>query len=175
MNNSSFFQRYKEMLLGIGMLALAAFYLYHAAFIRIRSTVSVSAKLIPELLGGLVVILGVAQVVGGIRHLIKERRDNRKNGVALVFLSKEEKRGILPVILTFILIIGYALVYEWMGFIISSTVCMFLQMLLLAPKAKMRPAFFAMISLVTAVVVYIAFRKGLNLSLPPGLLEALPF
>ena len=175
MKNSSFFERYSELLLGAGMLAFAAFYLYHATLIRERVAVSVSAKLIPEILGGMVVILGLVQLAAGVRRLAEIRRANEKNGLTPVFMSDEDKQHLLPVFFTFILIVGYALVYEEIGFIISSTLCMFLQMLLLAPKAKTRPALFAVISLASAVITYIAFRKGLNLSLPRGLLETLPF
>jgi hypothetical protein len=51
---------------------------------------------------------------------------------------------------------------------------MFLQMMLMAPKERKNPKIFAIISVVSAVVIYIAFRVGLNLSLPRGLLEWLP-
>ncbi len=175
MKNSSFLHKYKELLLGAGMLALAAFYLYHSTFIRIRSTVSVSAKMIPEILGVLVIILGLCQVGAGITHLVKVRRENKKKGIPSVAMSEEEKANTPPIFLTFALIVGYAMSFEWLGFIISSTLCMFLMMLLMAPRAQRRPGFFALISFATAVVVYIAFRKGLNLSLPQGLLEILPF
>lgn len=175
MNQSSFLHKYKELLLGVGMLALAAFYLYHTTFIKVRSTVSVSAKMIPEILGVLVIILGLFQVGVGINHLVKIRRENKKNGIVSVGMTREETSNIFPILCTFVLIFGYAVVFEWMGFIISSTLCMALMMLLMAPRAKRRPGYFTVISFVTAVVVYIAFRKGLNLSLPRGLLEILPF
>ena len=175
MRKSSFLHKYKELLLGIGMVLLAAFYLYHATFIKIRSTVSVSAKLIPEMLGALVIVLGLAQVAVGINHLIKIRRENAKLGIPSTLIDEQELGDIPPIFLTFVLIVGYAVTFEWLGFIISSTLCMFLQMLLMSPKAKRRPASFAVISFVTAVVVYIVFRKGLTLSLPRGLLEFLPF
>lgn len=175
MKSSSFLHKYKELLLGIGMLALAGFYIYHATFIKVRSTVTVSAKLIPESLGILVIILGVAQVVTGINHLAKIRRSNAAQGIPSELMNEEEKRNIPPIILTFVLIIGYAVTFEWLGFIIASTLCMFFQMLLMTPRTKRRPGFFALISLATAVVVYIAFRMGLKLSLPRGLLEVLPF
>ena len=175
MKQSSFLHKYKELLLGIVMVALAGFYLYHATLIKVRSTVSVSAKLIPEILGVLVIILGLAQIAVGINHLMKVRRENGKLGIPSIFMTEKERGDIPPILITFALIVGYAVSFEWLGFIISSTLCMFLQMMLMAPKAKRHPGFFALVSIVTAVVVYIAFRKGLNLSLPRGLLEVLPF
>lgn len=171
MKTSSAFNKYKEIILGGAMVALAAFYLYSATGIKIRSSVSVSARLIPEILGMAVLALGVAQIIAGIRHLAKVRAEDKAKGTPSVVFNEAEKMDLLPIILTFVLIVGYAMVFEWLGFIISSTLCMFFQILLLAPKEKRRPGLFAIISVVVAVVVYIAFRKGLNLSLPAGILE----
>lgn len=175
MKQSSFLHKYKELLLGVAMLALAVFYLYHTTFIKLRSSVSVSAKLIPEILGTLVVILAAAQIWAGMTNLNKIRRENKKNGTPSVLFTEDEKGDSFPIALTFVLILGYAVVFEWLGFIIASTLCMFLQMMLMAPKEKRNPKLFAIISVVSAIVVYIAFRMGLNLSLPRGLLEWLPF
>lgn len=175
MKQSSFLNKYKELLLGLAMLALAVFYLYHSTFIKVRSSVSVSAKLIPEILGTLVVILAAAQIWVGLTNLKKTLSEDKKNGTPSVLFSEDEKGDSFPIALTFVLILGYAIVFEWMGFILASFVCMFLQMMLMAPKEKRNPKLFAAISLVSAIVVYIAFRMGLNLSLPRGLLEWLPF
>jgi|GEM_PF-892110 hypothetical protein len=174
MKESTFFQRYKEIILGVLMLALAAFYLYHSTFIRTRSMVSVSAKMIPEILGCLVVVLGVFQVLNGIRALAAVKNKDAATGARPVFISSLELRDAIPVLKTFVIILLYAISYEWLGFIISSTLCMFLQMWVLTPKSKFRPGAFFGISLVVAIVVFIAFRQGLSLSLPPGLFEDLP-
>ena len=171
MKTSTFFQRYRELGLGIAMLALAAFYLHHASLIRIRSSVRVDARLVPQALGTLVVVLGVLQIAAGIRRLAAARKENREERIPEVFLSAEEKRIAKPVSLTFAIIFGYALLFDRLGFIIASTLCMFLQMLVLAPKGRARPLFFFAIAAAAAVVVYIAFRKGLNLSLPQGVLD----
>ncbi|MCL2001555.1 MAG: tripartite tricarboxylate transporter TctB family protein [Planctomycetes bacterium] len=170
MKTSTFFQRYRELALGVFMLALAVFYLYSATFIRVRSTVMIDARLIPRILGSIVVILGILQVWNGITHLLAARKKAREEQAAEVFINDEERRDVKPVLLTFILIFGYALAFYRLGFIVSSTFCMFLQMLILTPKDKSRPGLFFGISLATAVVVYIAFRRGLNLSLPQGIL-----
>lgn len=174
MKENTFFHRYKEIILGLLMLALAFFYLYHSTLIRTRSTVSVSAKLVPEILGCMVVVLGICQIVAGVRYLARARREAAENGAAPVFVGSEEWRDALPVALTFAVILLYAVFYERLGFVVSSTLCMFAQMWILTPKSKFRPGLFLAISLVVAVVVYVAFRQGLNLSLPAGVLEGLP-
>ncbi len=174
MKASSFYHRYKEIILGVAMIALAAVYLYYSQFIRTRSTVRVSARLIPEILGAVVLLLGFLQFLAGLRYLARARRENAGQGIPSVFMNEEEKKDFLPIVLTFVLIIGYALIFEPLGFVISSILCMFFQMMILAPDARRKPLSFFIISVAVAIVVYIAFRKGLNLSLPPGLLYFLP-
>ncbi len=172
--NSSFFDRFGEIALGAVMVLLAALYLYFATTIRIRSTVSVSARLIPEILGVLVLLLGFAQLAFGVRTLREVRARDREAGATEVLITREEKRDALPVLLTFVLIFLYAVSFEWLGFVVASTLCIFIQMRILSPRGKFRPGLFAVISLASALVVYFAFRKGLNLMLPEGMLEYLP-
>lgn len=171
MKESTFFHRYKEIILGVLMIGLASFYLYNATLIKTRSSVSVSAKMIPEILGVMVIVLGVCQLVSGIKYLLRVREEDKENGAPSTFISALELRDAVPVILTFIIILAYVWSFEYLGFVISSTLCMFFQMWILTPKGKFRPGLFLVISLVVAIVVYIAFRAGLSLSLPAGLLE----
>ena len=175
MKESTFFDRYKELILGVMMFAFGVFYLYHSAGIRTRSTVSVSAKLIPEILGMMILVLGVLQIIAGIRILRKILLVNKANNIRHVVVDKVEKRHAVPVILTFIVILGYAMVFEWLGFVVASTLCMYCQMWILSPKGKFRAGLFFLISLALAIAVYIPFRMGLKLSLPPGITDFLPF
>lgn len=175
MKTSSLLQRGKELILGLFMIALAVFYMYFGTKIRVRSTVSVSARLIPELLGMLVLALGALQTLAGARRWLALRRKDAAEGAVPVLVTPEEGRDAVPILLTFVLIILYALSFEWLGFVIASVLCMFCQMWILTPKGKFRPAAFAIISVIVALVVYVVFRDGLNLMLPQGLLQYLPF
>lgn len=175
MKTSSFFERYKEIILGTFFLLLGGFYLYESTFIKMRSAVVVSSRLIPQILGVLVLVLGVLQLIAGAKHLALQLVDNHLKKRTEVFLSGEERQDVKPIVLTFVLIILYAVSFERIGFIVSSTLCMFFQMMILTPKSAKRPLFFLIISFVVAVVVYIAFRMGLNLMLPQGILAFLPF
>lgn len=175
MKENTFFHRYKEIILGILMMTFASFYLYHSAFIKISARVKVNARMIPQALGTIVLVLGALQLAAGIRYLLTVREQSRRDGVAATFVGEEEKRSIVPILLTFATIGFYVATFEWLGFIISSSLCMFLQMRILSPKGKRKNFLFAVISVVIAVAVYIAFRRGLNLSLPQGILEDLRF
>ncbi len=95
------------------------------------------------------------------------------DGVMLNAPTPDDYRDAIPVVYTFIIILLYAVLFEPLGFIISSILCMFAQMCVLSPKAAFRPGKFFLISVVCAVVVYIAFKGGLDLSLPGGVLEGI--
>lgn len=59
------------------------------------------------------------------------------------------------------------------GFVISSIVYLFVQILILTPKEKRIPkgiALYAVLSVVFCAVVYVIFRFGLNVMLPAGIL-----
>ncbi|MDR3078177.1 MAG: tripartite tricarboxylate transporter TctB family protein [Planctomycetota bacterium] len=175
MKPNTFFQRCQELIFGVVMLAVAGVYAYNIQFIRIRANVRVSARLIPEMLGVLVAALAVMQIVRGVRLLMAARRKNSRDGIPAVFLGRDEKLALWPVILTFIIITGYALAFPRLGFVISSSVCIFVQMLTLTPRGGARPGLFLAVSLLTALAIYLAFRFGLNLTLPQGILEGVPY
>jgi hypothetical protein len=175
MKQSTFFQRNREIIVGAIMLAIAAVYLYNIQFIRIRSQVRVTARLIPEILGALVAILAIVQIAQGVAALLAIRRKNAEGNVPAVFAGREEMLSLWPIVLTFVTIIAYAVAFDFLGFVIASTACMFLQMLVLTPKGKARPALFAAVSILSAVTIYLAFRRGLSLTLPQGILSGIPF
>ena len=67
----------------------------------------------------------------------------------------------------------YVFVLSSVGFVISSIVYLFVQILILTPKEKRTPkgiALYAVLSVVFCAVVYVIFRFGLNVMLPAGIL-----
>ena len=71
---------------------------------------------------------------------------------------------------TIVVFTAYVLLMKPVGFIITSAVYLFLQMLILCPKEKRNSILFAVISVVCAVAIYYIFRNGLNVMLPAGIL-----
>ncbi len=59
---------------------------------------------------------------------------------------------------------------EKVGFLISSIVYLFAQMVILAPKEKRNFLLLAVIAVVFNIVVYFIFRNALNVMLPKGIL-----
>ena len=63
------------------------------------------------------------------------------------------------------LLLGYILVFVWLGYVLSTFLFLACATMLLAPKKPVRNLIFAA---VFSVIVYLSFTEGLNVLLPPG-------
>lgn len=72
--------------------------------------------------------------------------------------------------MTVMLLAAYVLVFQFVGFILSTAVYLFLQMLILAPAEKRKLPLFAIISVAAPIVIYGLFVYVINMPLPKGLL-----
>jgi len=80
----------------------------------------------------------------------------------------------LPLILTIVLLAGYFLLLEYVGFIILTTIYLFCQIFLLLPKGSIKNKRYltiaTIISIVAPVCIYMLFYKVFMIFLPAGLL-----
>lgn len=98
-------------------------------------------------------------------------------GIKLVFSLKEGKIELKSKIksdltggwITILLLSAYVLIFAPVGFIISTTVYLFLQMLVLCPKDKRKIPLLGIISVATPLFIYTLFVYAINMPLPKGL------
>ena len=79
----------------------------------------------------------------------------------------------LAVAETFAVIIGYMVLLQPAGFILSTVIYLFAQMMVLAPADKRNPVLFIIVSVAFTAFVFVAFRIGLQQLLPRGIIESL--
>ena len=161
------FKKCKDLILGIVMLAFSGFYLICAQQIKTRPKLTpgyASAKIMPILLGVLLALLSVFCIIQGIRRMKAPDEQEAK---------KLDRGDLMAVVFTFAVIIGYILVMPLLGFILSTVIYLFLQMLILAPKDKRNYVLFAIVAVVFTALVFVAFRIGLQQLLPRGIIENL--
>ena len=162
------FKKCKDLILGIVMLAFSGFYLIYAQQIKTRPKLTpsyASARIMPVLLGALLAILSVVCIIQGVRKMkAPEGEDAAK---------KLDRGDLMAVVFTFAVIIGYIMVMPMLGFILSTVIYLFLQMLILAPADKRNYALFAIVAVVFTALVFVAFRVGLQQLLPRGVIEGL--
>ncbi|MBQ9197166.1 MAG: tripartite tricarboxylate transporter TctB family protein [Clostridia bacterium] len=162
------FKKYRDLGFGAAALLFSGFYLINAAQIKTRPKLTpgyASARIMPILLGVLLAILSVLCIIQSLRKM--------KTAAAEEPQSKTSKGDLMAVLLTFIVIIGYVIIMPILGFILSTVIYLFLQMLILAPAEKRNYALFAIVAVVFTALVFVAFRIGLQQLLPRGVIEGL--
>ena len=163
------FKKCKDLILGIVMLLFSGFYLFYAQQIKTRPKLTpsyASARIMPTLLGVLLAVLSVFCIIQGIRQMRAPEKQDAK-------AKKLDRGDVMAVVFTFAVIIGYILIMPILGFILSTVIYLFLQMLILAPAEKRNYVLFAIVAVVFTAIVFVAFRIGLQQLLPRGVIENL--
>ena len=178
---SSGLQRWQGVVIGAVLLALGA------GIVGVTFSVatlpgqdSLGPRLFPVLIGGGLVLLGLANGWAGWRSL----RQGEIHEGALIPVSAEEnaneagvtergatERGDWPTLLWVVagLALG-ALGYKWIGFILSAWIVFLLTARGFAGRWSWRDA---LVGLAVVLIAYVGFTKGLGLSLPGGILAFL--
>ena len=113
-------------------------------------------------------VVGIAMAALSVLRLILALREKKGE----VKKSGDDLMGGLS---TIILIGGYCIAFSPVGFIISSIIYLFLQILVLTPKEKRNWLVISIISVVAPIAFYALFVYAINTPLPKGLLSFLPF
>ncbi|WP_029914594.1 tripartite tricarboxylate transporter TctB family protein [Pelobacter seleniigenes] len=152
---------------GIGTILLAVL-LYTASFnIQEFIATRVGASFLPRVAAVLFAILGILLIVGSFRcaptdPIVKEESQE----------PTETTFGGLPaVLLSAFLMCAYVGLMSRLGFIITSAVYIFFQILVLAKGAKRQYLLFVVISLITPILVYMLFVHVFKVMIPAGILS----
>ena len=113
-------------------------------------------------------VVGIAMAALSLLRLILALREKKKE-------AKKSGDDVLGGLATIILIGGYCIAFSPVGFIISSIIYLFLQILVLTPKEKRNWIVIPIISVVAPIAFYALFVYAINTPLPKGLLSFLPF
>lgn len=155
-------KKYSELIFGVCILTFGIF--YFALTTRLPRKALIDATFVPYIVALFMIILGVLQVVIGVKESKK-------------FDAKEYKSksvDYLTVIRILSLIIIYVAFLEKIGFLICTIAFLFLAFILLSPPSKKLDkktyAQYIIIAGIGSVVIYFAFKNGLDLMLPKGIL-----
>ena len=165
------FKKCRDLILGIILLALGIGYTVMADQIKrgnklVQRNVGefAHARIIPTLLGILLIVLAVVLIIQGILNFKKEDDATSK---------KMSKVDMISILLTFAAMILYIILLPELGFILSTILYLFGQITILAPKDKRNYLLFAIVAVVFTIIAFVAFRIGLTQMLPRGPIEAL--
>ena len=165
------FKRCRDFILGILLLTLGIAYTVMAQQIKqgnklIQRNVGnyAHARIVPTLLGILLIILSVILIIQGARKMKQEDNEPGKQ------MSKVD---MISIVLTFAAMILYIIILPELGFMLSTMIYLFVQFIILAPQNKRNYLVFAIVAVVFTIIAFVAFRIGLTQMLPRGPLEAL--
>jgi putative tricarboxylic transport membrane protein len=148
-----------DALVGI-VVALVGLIYSIAAYNLPRSTVGtpLSPSYFPLLLGGVMVVLGISLFLRSSMENTKESLNALKNS------SAKEKENSKLILLTVIICVLYAVLFDHLGYVIS-TFLFVDSMLYLTNKKDMKKN--AIISLIFSVLIFFIFSELLGIVLPP--------
>ena len=113
-------------------------------------------------------VVGIAMCALSLLRLVLAIRE--KEGAV-----KKSGDDLMGGLATTILIGGYCIAFNPVGFILSTMVYLFFQILILTPKEKRSWPITIAISLIAPVAFYVLFVYAINTPLPKGLLSFLNF
>ena len=153
---------------GIGTILLAVL-LYTASYnIQEFIATRVGASFLPRVAAVLFAILGILLVASSFRCAPTDPIIVKEEGRE----PTEKISGGLPaVLLSAVLMCAYVGLMSRIGFIITSAIYIFFQILVLAKEAKRQYLLFAVISVVTPLLIYLLFVHVFKVMIPAGILS----
>jgi len=143
----------------------------------------ITSKAMPQVIGGLVVVISLIHIIISYRKLKKEKAARTKSSAGdQGFSAGSEKetsakkirfdKPFRIMVITILLTAAYIFCFTRLGFILSSVLFLLLQIFLLVPpeKRKKWAAFIICFSVAIPVGLYILFTKTLSMFLPRGLI-----
>ena len=91
-------------------------------------------------------------------------------------VQKKEKRDPVPTIrfcVAFGLLILYTVLLKPVGFVIMTALYVFAQSLFMVPPEKRNFLFSGILAVVSSLLIYFVFAKGLSMTLPAGILDGI--
>ncbi|SHL39647.1 tripartite tricarboxylate transporter TctB family protein [Phytopseudomonas punonensis] len=164
----------KELIIGLAMIGSSLAYMVMAY--QLPGHGGVDAGTVPALLAGLLILLGVMQVLSAFAAKPATVEAPAPNTGDLPEMPAEEAAPAVieprTVILTLALILGYMALLGPVGFPIMTVVYLYLQFLVLTPVTqKAKHLSYLLISVISSAVIFLLFREAFDLMLPAGLLN----
>lgn len=159
-----FLKKYGDLVLGIVFAVIAIAMYVGADALPPNLLGGVGSDFVPKIIAIGILILVVFQLKAGIAA-IKNYKPEAETKEA-----EEDKPEYGRVFATIVVLTAYVFLMNTLGFMISSAIYLFLQILILTPKDKKNYILFAIIAVVASVAIYFIFKNCLSVMLPAGLL-----
>ncbi|MCD8090142.1 MAG: tripartite tricarboxylate transporter TctB family protein [Clostridiales bacterium] len=161
-----FFKKYGDIVVGIIFMVISAAMILMALQLPKSAIIDIGPEFMPLVIGGITFALAAALTVISVIGL--------KGKLAALEGEEAPDCDYKRVISSFILMLIYVFVLQPVGFIISTLVYLFLQIMVLSPadqRGKKQIIQVIIIDILFTVIVFFLFRYGFKIILPTGLLN----
>ncbi|WP_227937373.1 tripartite tricarboxylate transporter TctB family protein [Alkalihalobacillus deserti] len=166
------FRLSKDVYASVFLLAFSVIMYVSSFSIKMLTVSKIGAGFMPRMIAIAIFILSIILLINSIKEMkfAKQRTDILEDE------DEDEHEGIkrkispLSVVITLALMIGYIALLKPVGFLIMSSIYLFLQMYLLADPKERKAPLFIIVSVVSSVVIYFCFKSIFHLMLPAGIL-----
>lgn len=152
-------EKYWDFCSGIFLFVFSIVLFYGGMTVKTLEVSTFGSGFFPKVVAVILALTSLPIIAGGLQK-------------ARIADGKEEKLNPRwwAVLATFGIMLAYAALIPKLGFIITTTVYLFLQMQILADGSKRKHVLFAVIAVSASVIIYFTFVKVFNLMLPAGIL-----
>ncbi len=152
----------RNIVTSLVFILFGAFMVYVAQGVKTVMKNDVGSGYVPKFIGILFIVVALAKLI--ISLLSKDPGNKEKDA------GWGDRFGGIG---TIFLMVLYMIALEPVGFLVSTTIYLFLQILLLSDKTNRKPVMFGIISLVSSVSVYLLFNYVIQVPMPNGILSYL--
>jgi len=147
----------KDIICSLLFLSFGIFIFIHSLEITPKMEKDLGSGYMPKLIAGSIITLSIIKLI-----LLFLNKTNKN--------SQEENNDVFGGLLTIILLALYVYFFNIVGFILSTTLYLFFQILILSNEKNRNLVLFGIISIVTSLVIYTLFVYIIKSPLPIGLI-----
>ena len=160
-------QKYSDVFSGV-ILLMAAVGMFVTTYSFEALTVSkVGPEFMPRVIALLIAVTSIAMIVSAFNKMRREKIENAQ--ILDEEMDSSGEKSYTSVLVSVLLMVGYFVLMPYIGFLIMTTIYLFLQMLLLSDKSNKKIVLFFAISIVSSLVTYFIFRSIFYVMLPSGI------
>jgi hypothetical protein len=148
----------RDLLCSVLFLTFGIFMFFQSIGIVPKIERDLGSGFMPKIVAGVLIAISIIKLI----VTLTSKKENK---------IEEIGSDMLGGLLTIALLAAYVLLFDILGFLISTITYLFLQILILSNEKNRRIGLFAIISIIFPVVIYILFVYVIKMPLPYGIFE----
>lgn len=169
----------KNIISSIGFLALGAFFYMQSTGIKIIMKKDLGSGFFPKVIGISMVVMALVELFltvfnkkneegNGSLERIEEKAEQEEPAAEAAAEADTDRKGL---ILTIVAMCCYAVLFDGLGFILSTILYLFAQITILSTEKNRNYPLFVGISVAASFIIYGIFVYLIGMPLPTGLLD----